>query len=86
MEISNYRIYTYSGIALISAIIAEIRAGIKNGRDMDGACTILFITGFLAFMANHWESMWDSVAVILTILYNIIILVIMEYSFFISIE
>lgn len=34
VEISNYRIYTYSGIALISAIIAEIRAGIKNGRDM----------------------------------------------------
>lgn len=68
VEISNYRIYTYSGIACISAIIAEIRVGIKNGRDMDGACTILFVTGFLALMANHWESMWDSVAVILTIL------------------
>ena len=76
VEISNYRIYTYSGIACISAIIAEIRVGIKNGRDMDGACTILFVTGFLALMANHWESMWDSVAVILTILYNIINIVI----------
>lgn len=43
VEISNYRIYTYSGIACISAIIAEIRVGIKNGRDMDGACTILFV-------------------------------------------
>lgn len=31
VEISNYRIYTYSGIALISAVIAEIRAGIKKG-------------------------------------------------------
>ena len=72
VEISNYRIYTYSGIALISAVIAEIRAGIKKGRDMDGACTILFITGFLAFMANYWENIWDSVAVILTILYNIV--------------
>ena len=86
VEISNYRIYTYSGIALISAIIAEIRAGIKNGRDMDGACTILFITGFLAFMANHWESMWDSVAVILTILYNIINIAIMAYCFYKSNE
>lgn len=31
VEISNYRIYTYSGIACISAIIAEIRVGIKMG-------------------------------------------------------
>ena len=82
VEISNYRIYTYSGIAFISAIIAEI----KNGRDMDGACTILFITGFLAFMANHWESMWDSVAVILTILYNIINVTVMAYCFYKSNE
>lgn len=86
VEISNYRIYTYSGIAFISAIIAEIRAGIKNGRDMDGACTILFVTGFLAFMANHWESMWDSVAVILTILYNIINVTVMAYCFYKSNE
>lgn len=86
VEISNYRIYTYSGIACISAIIAEIRVGIKNGRDMDGACTILFVTGFLALMANHWESMWDSVAVILTILYNIINIVIMAYCFYKSNE
>lgn len=49
---------------------------------MDGACTILFITGFLAFMANHWESMWDSVAVILTILYNIINVTVMAHPFF----
>ena len=60
----------------------EIRVGIKNGRDMDGACTILFVTGFLALMANHWESMWDSVAVILTILYNIINIAIMAYCFY----
>ena len=86
VEISNYRIYTYSGIAFISTIIAEIRAGIKNGRDMDGACTILFITGFLAFMANHWESMWDSVAVILTILYNIVNIAVMTYCFYKSNE
>ena len=86
VEISNYRIYTYSGIAFISTIIAEIRAGIKNGRDMDGACTILFVIGFLAFMANHWESMWDSVAVILTILYNIINVTVMAYCFYKSNE
>lgn len=86
VEISNYRIYTYSGIALISAVIAEFRAGIKKGRDMDGACTILFITGFLAFMANHWESIWDSVAVILTILYNIINVTVMAYCFYKSNE
>lgn len=53
---------------------------------MDGACTILFVTGFLAFMANHWESMWDSVAVILTILYNIINVTVMAYCFYKSNE
>ena len=86
VEISNYSIYTYSGIALISAVIAEIRAGIKKGRDMDGACTILFITGFLAFMANYWENIWDSVAVILTILYNIVNIAVMTYCFYKSNE
>ena len=86
VEISNYRIYSYSGIALISAVIAEIRAGIKKGRDMDGACTILFITGFLAFMANYWENIWDSVAVILTILYNIVNIAVMTYCFYKSNE
>ena len=86
VEISNYRIYTYSGIALISAVIAEIRAGIKKGRDMDGAYTILFITGFLAFMANYWENIWDSVAVILTILYNIVNIAVMTYCFYKSNE
>ena len=86
VEISNYRIYTYSGIALISAVIAEIRAGIKKGRDMDGACTILFITGFLAFEANYWENIWDSVAVILTILYNIVNIAVMTYCFYKSNE
>lgn len=86
VEISNYRIYTYSGIALISAVIAEIRAGIKKGRDMDEACTILFITGFLAFMANYWENIWDSVAVILTILYNIVNIAVMTYCFYKSNE
>ena len=86
VEISNYRIYTYSGIALISAVIAEIRAGIKKGRDMDGACTILFITGFLAFMANYWENIWDSVAVILTILYNIVTIAVITYYFYKSNE
>ena len=86
VEISNYRIYTYSGIALISAVIAEIRAGIKKGRDMDGACTILFITGFLAFMANYWENIWDSVAVILTILYNLVNIAVMTYCFYKSNE
>ena len=86
VEISNYRIYTYSGIALISAVIAEIRAGIKKGRDMGGACTMLFITGFLAFMANYWENIWDSVAVILTILYNIVNIAVMTYCFYKSNE
>ena len=47
VEISNYRIYTYSGIALISAVIAEIRAGIKKGRDMDGALQFYLSLGFL---------------------------------------
>lgn len=81
VEISNYRIYTYSGIACISAVIAEM----KSGRDIDGMY-ILFSTGFLALMANHWESMWDSVAVILTILYNIINIAIMAYCFYKSNE
>ena len=81
VEISNYRIYTYSGIAYISAAIADI----KSGRDIDGSY-ILLITAFLAAMTNQWESIWDNVAIILTILYNIINVIVMAYYFYKSNE
>lgn len=86
VEISNYRIYIYFGIVCIFVIIVEIRVGIKNGCDMDGVCIILFVIGFFVFMVNYWESMWDSVVVILIILYNIINIVIMVYCFYKSNE
>lgn len=81
VEISNYKIYTYSGIALISAFIAQI----KSENDIDGT-SIILITGFLALIANYWENIWDSVAIILTILYNIINVIVMAYFFYKSDE
>lgn len=78
IEISNYRVYTYSGLVVASCCIAEI----KKGSDIDGASGVPLLTGFIACIVNQWESVWDSVAIILTILYNIINIAIMTYSFY----
>lgn len=50
--------------------------------DKDTALDILLAVGFIAFIVNHWEGMWNSVALILTILYNIINIVIMGLCFY----
>lgn len=56
-EIGKYKIYTYSGITMVSAYISAFIAEIKYGKDMDGACTILILNGFIALIANGWENM-----------------------------
>ena len=81
-EIGKYKIYTYSGITMVSAYISAFIAEIKYGKDMDGACTILILNGFIALIANGWENMWETTAVILTILYNIINITAMAYCFY----
>jgi hypothetical protein len=81
-EIGKYKIYTYSGITMVSAYISAFIAEIKYGKDMDGACTILILNGFIALIANGWENMWETTAVILTVLYNIINITAMAYCFY----
>lgn len=44
--------------------------------------TVLAITGFIAYLANHWESIWDSVALIMSILYNLVNIYIMGACLF----
>lgn len=81
-EIGKYKIYTYSGITMVSAYISAFIAEIKYGKDMDGACTILILNGFIALIANGWENMWETTAVILTVLYNITNITAMAYCFY----
>lgn len=78
VELANYKIYTYSGIAFLFALVAHCMVD----DDKDTALDILLAVGFIAFIVNHWEGMWNSVALILTILYNIINIVIMGLCFY----
>lgn len=75
IDLSNYRIYTYSGLAFLAAAFAE-----KSESNV--AKVTIIIAGFLALVTNYWEGIWDSVAVIITIMYNAINVIAMAYSFY----
>lgn len=78
IELSDYRIFTYTGVAILSSLTAII----KEDLNKDSIITVLLVTGFIAYLTNHWENVWDSVALIITILYNIINIYIIGASFY----
>lgn len=78
IELSDYRIFTYTGVAILSSLTAII----KENLNKDSIITVLLVTGFIAYLTNHWENVWDSVALIITILYNIINIYIIGASFY----
>lgn len=78
IELSDYRIFTYTGVAILSSLTSII----KEDLNKDSIITVLLVTGFIAYLTNHWENVWDSVALIITILYNIINIYIIGASFY----
>lgn len=77
-ELSNYKVYTYSGVAALFSFLCASNSEEKTGTIL----TVLAITGFIAYLANHWESIWDSVALIISILYNLVNIFIMGACLF----
>ena len=71
IELADYRIYTYSAITMVVMFIAFLCVG----GDDDGIQfleLLLAINAGIAIAANHWEGMWPSVGVVITIIYNIV--------------
>lgn len=80
--LADYRIATYSGISIIATWLALNAINVNNYEVYLNLTVILVITGFIACVINHWENVWDSVALILTILYNIVNIFIMGFCFY----
>lgn len=78
--LADYRIATYSGVSIIATWLA-LNAIKKHDFPTD-TIAILVIAGIIACVINHWENVWDSVALILAILYNIVNVFIMGVCFY----
>lgn len=78
VELADYRIYTYSGVAIVLSFLCSI----INGDDtfIGMLFFILAINTGLALAVNNWEGIWTSVALILTIVYNLVNVLIMTLS------
>lgn len=77
-ELSNYKVYTYSGVAALFSFLCAS----NSEKRIEFIFWVLTITGFIAYLANHWESIWDSVALIISILYNLVNIFIMGVCLF----
>ena len=49
IELSDYRIFTYTGVAILSSLTAII----KEDLNKDSIITVLLVTGFIAYITNH---------------------------------
>ena len=77
-ELSNYKVYTYSGVAALFSFLCAS----NSEKRIEFIFWVLTITGCIAYLANHWESIWDSVALIMSILYNLVNIFIMGVCLF----
>lgn len=71
IELADYKIYTYSAIPMAVLLISFLCVG----GDEDGMLFLEFLLAInagIAIATNHWEGMWPSVSVIITIIYNIV--------------
>ena len=72
-ELADNRLYTYTGVTCGIIGLILIFRNLSKTDEMFFAYTIVLIINFaIALAVNHWESIWDSVSIIFTILYNLV--------------
>ena len=75
VQLADYRIWTYSGLTLALVYIIPY---ILTGHDPldDGGFVVflipLAINVIVALVVNHWEGIWPSVSILLSLVYNIV--------------
>lgn len=75
--LADYKIATYSGVSIIVTWFALNAINVKNYEVYINNTVILGVVGIIACVVNHWENVWDSTALILTVLYVIVNIYIM---------
>ena len=72
-ELADNRLYTYTGVTCGIIGLILIFSNLSKTDEMIFAYGIVLIINFaIALAVNHWESIWDSVSIIFTILYNLV--------------
>ena len=72
-ELADNRLYTYTGVTCGIIGLILIFRNLSKTDEMFFAYAIVLIINFaIALAVNHWESIWDSVSIIFTILYNLV--------------
>ena len=72
-ELADNRLYTYKGVTCGIIGLILIFRNLSKTDEMIFAYGIVLIINFaIALAVNHWESIWDSVSIIFTILYNLV--------------
>ena len=72
-ELADTKLYTYTGVNCGIIGLTLIFKDLREADKMIFAYGIVLIINFaIALAVNHWESIWDSVSIIFTILYNLV--------------
>ena len=72
-ELADTKLYTYTGVTCGIIGLTLIFKDLREADKMIFAYGIVLIINFaIALAVNHWESIWDSVSIIFTILYNLV--------------
>jgi hypothetical protein len=71
LELADYRICTYSAIPMLIMIILFVCIG-GDESALLFVELLLALNAGIAIATNHWEGIWPSVCVILTIIYNLV--------------
>ncbi len=69
-KVADYKLYTYSGLTLLVVFICGEKQPYSN-KFFDYAIYIGIGILAMGILVNHWESVFASVAVILSLVYNI---------------
>lgn len=80
VSLADARIYTYSGFTLLGYLILSF----LYGDSPEYLFYIIIINGAIAILFNQWGNAWDSVILIVSIIYNLVnigILTMMMYDF-----
>lgn len=84
-ELADNRLYTYTGVTCGIIGLILIFRNLSKTDEMIFAYGIVLIINFaIALAVNHWESIWDSVSIIFTILYNLVNIFCITSAFMVS--
>lgn len=70
VKVADYKLYAYSGLTMLAVFICSV-CDSRNNDFFNYAFYIVLGIAAIGIAVNHWESVFDSVAVILSLLYNI---------------